>query len=63
MSTLADLETFLKDIYEKYTPQFLNKQHWIQIHFNRQETDERILVQIRIFCQNTDYPVLKSVLL
>ena len=60
MSTLADLESYLKDIYEEYTPQFLNKEYWIQMQFKRQETEERILVQIRIFRQNTDYAALKS---
>ena len=47
-------------MFEEYAPQFLNKKHWIQLQYKVQEKHNRILVFVRIFCQDADYAVMKS---
>ena len=48
-------------MFKEYTPQFLNIKHWIQLQYKVQEKDNRILVFVRIFRQDADCDIMKSV--
>ena len=61
MRKLAHLQWCLEDMFHDYTPQFLNKNYWIQLQYKVQEKHNRILVFVRIFHQDADYAVMKSV--
>ena len=43
MSKIGILQNHLEDIFDEYTPQFVNKMHWIQLQY-RDEKKKRILV-------------------
>ena len=59
MSKIGHLQNVLEDIFDEYTPQFVNKMHWIQLQY-RVERNKRILVLVRIFRKNADKAVMKS---
>ena len=59
MSKIGILQNNLEDIFDEYTPQFVNKMHWIQLQY-RVEKNKRILVFVRIFRQNGDRAIMKS---
>ena len=61
MSKIGILQNNLEDIFDEYTPQFVNKMHWIQLQY-RVEKNKRILVFVQIFCQNGDRAIMKSVM-
>ena len=61
MSKLAHLQLCLEYMFEEYTPKFLNKKYWIQLQYEVQEKHNRILVFVRIFRQDADYAIMKSV--
>ena len=61
MSKIGILQNNLEDIFDEYTPQFVNKMHWIELQY-RVEKNKRILVFVRIFRQNGDRAIMKSVM-
>ena len=58
MSKIGYLQNCLEDIFDEYTPKFVNKMHWIQLQY-RVEKNRRILVFVQIFWQNGDRAVMK----
>ena len=59
MSKMGHLQILLKDIFDEFTPQFVNKMHWLQLQY-RVEKGYRILVIVRIFRKNADKAIIKS---
>ena len=59
MSKMGHLQILLKDIFDEFTPQFVNKMHWLQLQY-RVEKGRRILVIVRIFRKNADKAIMKS---
>ena len=49
----------LEDIFDEFTPQFVNKMHWLQLQY-RVEKGRRILVIVRIFRKNGEKAIMKS---
>ena len=61
MSKIGHLQNVLEDIFDDYTPQFVNKMHWLQLQY-KVERNRQILVVVRIFRKNADKAVMKSVM-
>ena len=59
MSKMGHLQILLEDIFDEFTPQFVNKMHWLQLQY-RVEKGRRILVIVRIFRKNADKAIMKS---
>ena len=59
MSTIGHLQVILEKIFDEFTPQFVNKMHWLQLQY-RVEKGKRILVIVRIFRKNADKAIMKS---
>ena len=59
MSKIGHLQMLLEDIFDEFTPQFVNKIHWQQLQY-RQEKGHRILVIVRIFRKNGEKAIMKS---
>ena len=59
MSKIGHLQSLLEDIFQEFTPQFVNKMHWLQLEY-RTEKQKRIFVLVRIFRKNADKAVMKS---
>ena len=58
MSKIGHLQVILKEIFDEFTPQFVNKIHWLQLQY-RVEKGKRILVIVRIFQKNADKAIMK----
>ena len=61
MSKIGYLQNLLEEIFHQYTPQFVNKMHWLQLQY-KVERNRRILVLVHIFRKNGDKAVMKSVI-
>ena len=59
MFKIGHLQVILEEIFDEFTPQFINKMHWLQLQY-RVEKGKRILVIIRIFRKNADKAIMKS---
>ena len=59
MSKIGHLQNVLEDIFDDYTPQFVNKMHWLQLRY-KVERNRQILVVVCIFRKNADKAVMKS---
>ena len=59
MSKIGHLQNVLKDIFDDYTPQFVNKMHWLQLQY-KVERNRQVLVLVHIFRKNADKVVMKS---
>ena len=59
MSKIGHLQVILEEIFDEFTPQFVNKMHWLQLQY-RVEKGKRILVIVRIFRKNADKAIMKS---
>ena len=59
MSKIGHLQNLLEDIFDEYTPQFVNKMHWLQLQY-KVERNRQILVLVCIFRKNGDKAVMKS---
>ena len=59
MSKIRYLQVILKEIFDEFTPQFINKMHWLQLQY-RVEKGKQILVIVRIFQKNEDKVIMKS---
>ena len=61
MSKIRHLQQVLKDSFDEFTPQFVNKMHWLQLQY-RGEKNRQILVFVCIFRKNAEKAVMKSVM-
>ena len=43
MSNIRHLQTFLKDIFYKFIPQFVNKMHWLQLQYRVEKKPDESL--------------------
>ena len=59
MSKIGHLQHVLENIFDEFTPQFVNKMHWLQLQY-KVEKQRRILVIVRIFRKNADKAIIKS---
>ena len=59
MSKIGHLQNLREEIFDEYTPQFVNKMHWLQLQY-KVERNRQILVLVRIFRNNGDKAVMKS---
>ena len=59
MSKIRHLQIILEDIFYEFTPQFVNKIHWLQLQY-RVEKGRWILVIVQIFRKNADKAIMKS---
>ena len=59
MSKMGHLQVILEEIFDEFTPQFVNKMHWLQLQY-RVEKEKWILVIVRIFRKNADKAIMKS---
>ena len=60
MAEIGHLQTCLEDIFEEFTPKFLNKSHCIQLQYKVQSKKKRILVFVRVFRKQSEKAILKS---
>ena len=59
MSKIRHLQNCLKDIFDEFTPKFVNKMHWIQLEYHV-EGNKRILVFVRVYKKESQKETLKS---
>ena len=59
MSKTGHLQHILENILDEFTPQFINKMHWLQLQY-RVEKEKQIFVIVRIFRKNADKAIMKS---
>ena len=59
MSKIGHLQHILKNIFDEFTPQFINKMHWLQLQY-RVEKGKWILVIVWIFRKNADKTIIQS---
>ena len=59
MSKIGHLQHILENIFDEFTPQFVNKMHWLQLQY-RVEKGKWIFVIVRIFRKNADKALMKS---
>ena len=59
MSKIGHLQVILEEIFDEFTPQFINKMHWLQLQY-RVEKGKWILGIVRIFWKNADKAIMKS---
>ena len=59
MSNIGHLQHVLETIFDEFTPQFVNKMHWLQLQY-KVEKQRWILVIVRIFRKNADKAIIKS---
>ena len=59
MSKIGHLQVIFEEIFDEFTPQFINKMHWLQLQY-RVEKGKWILVIVRIFRKNADKAIIKS---
>ena len=59
MSKIGHLQNCLEDIFDEFTPQFLNEMQWIQLEY-RVKKQRRILVFTCVFRTNADNAIMKS---
>ena len=61
MSKIGHLQNCLEDIFNEFTPKFVNKMHWIQLEY-RVEGNKWILVFVRVYKKESQKETLKSVM-
>ena len=59
MSKIGHLQNCLEEIFDEFTPKFVNKLHWIQLQY-KIERKNRIFVLTRIFRKNANIAIMKS---
>ena len=59
MSKIGHLQNCLEDIFDEFTPKFVNKMHWLQLEYHV-EGNKQILVFIRMFKKQSQKETLKS---
>ena len=59
MSKIGHLQNCLEDIFDEFTPKFVNKMHWIQLEYCV-EGNKWILVFVRVYKKKSQKETLKS---
>ena len=59
MSKIGHLQSCLEDIFDEFTPKFVNKIHWIQLGYCI-EGKKQILVFVRVYKKESQKDTLKS---
>ena len=59
MSKIGHLQNCLEDIFDEFTPKFVNKMHWIQLEYCV-EGNKWILVFVRVYKKESQKETLKS---
>ena len=59
MSEIGHLQNCLEDIFDKFTPKFVNKINWLQLEYHV-EGNKQILVFVRVFKKQSQKETLKS---
>ena len=59
MSKIRHLQNCLEDIFDEFTPKFVNKMHWIQLEYCA-EGNKQILVFARVYKKESQKETLKS---
>ena len=53
MSKIGHLQNCLEEIFNEFTPIFVNKMHWLQLQY-RVEKNKRILVFVRVYRKESE---------
>ena len=59
MSKIGHLQNCLEEIFDEFTPKFVNKMHWLQLQY-RVEKNKRILVSVRVYRKESEKETMKS---
>ena len=59
MSKIGHLQNCLEEIFDEFTPKFMNKMHWIQLQY-RVEKNKGILVVVKALRKEAEKETLKS---
>ena len=59
MSKIRHLQNCLEDIFNEFTPKFVNKIPWIQLEYCVEE-NKQILVFVRVYKKESQKETLKS---
>ena len=59
MSKIGHFQNCLEEIFDEFTPKFVNKMHWIQLQY-RVEKNKRILVVVKVLRKEAEKETLKS---
>ena len=59
MSKIGHLHNCLEDIFNEFTPKFVDKMHWIQLEYCV-EGNKLILVFVRVYKKESQKETLKS---
>ena len=59
MSKIGHLQNCLEEIFDEFTPKFVNKMHWLQLQY-RVEKNKRILVFVRVYRKESEKETMKS---
>ena len=59
MSKIGHLQNCLEDIFDEFTPKFVNKMHWIQLEYCV-KGNKWILVFVRVYKKESQKETLKS---
>ena len=53
------MQNYLEEIFDEFTPKFVNKMHWIQLQYHV-EKNKRILVVVKVLRKEAEKETLKS---
>ena len=59
MSKIGHLQNCLENMFDEFTPKFVNKMHWIQLEYCV-EGNKQILVFVRVYKKESQKETLKS---
>ena len=59
MSKIRHFQNCLEEIFDEFTPKFVNKMHWIQLQYHV-EKNKRILVVVKVLRKEAEKETLKS---
>ena len=58
MSKIGHLQNCLEEIFDEFTPKFVNKMYWIQLQYHVK--NKRILVVVKVHRKEAEKEILKS---
>ena len=59
MSKIGHLQNRLEEIFNEFTPKFVNKMHWIQLQYHV-EKNKRMLLVVKVLRKEAEKETLKS---
>ena len=59
MSKIGHLQNRLEEIFNEFTPKFVNKMHWIQLQYHV-EKNKRMLVVVKVLRKEAEKETLRS---